>query len=171
MEAPVMGNSEVLSVHIPLSDVAQTEGGLQIDLDKLIQEVDWALREPGMTVLIHGGPGLNQKQLIEQLTAPSARVRSFPVHSFDELNVEAQHAGFVAFIEQIADRRAPVHFALCGVSEALRVLVAMHESCYNFDAKQTTDSQRQDADQKNLYLISERLFWDMFNEPTFARSL
>lgn len=57
-----MGNSEVFSVHIPLSDVAQPEHKPQIDLDTLIQEVELASRQPGVTVLIHGDHGLNQKQ-------------------------------------------------------------------------------------------------------------
>jgi hypothetical protein len=175
-----MANSETLSVHLPLADIAQPKREPQIDLDKLIPELDWALREPGATVLVHGDLAL---YLTEKLAAKSGRVRSSIIHAFDELNVEAQHAGFEAFIRQIADRRAPVHFVLCGVSEALRELVAAHESCYNFGASQTTEPcgisesdfadqprKAQDADQKNLYLISERLFWDMFNDPTFAGS-
>ncbi|HZW95135.1 MAG TPA: hypothetical protein VFF64_19455 [Candidatus Eremiobacteraceae bacterium] len=180
----MIANSEVVSVHFAPSHVSQPEHEPQIDLDKLVQDVDWALRRPGMTVLIHGDIGLNQKHLVERLEAQSGRVRSFVIHSFDELNMEAQRAGFVAFIKQIEDRRAPIHLVLCSVSEALRELVAMHESCYNFEERESTDPRiipeadftddvwkGQDADQSNVYLVSEGLLWDMFNDPTFARSL
>ena len=98
--------------------------------------------------------------------------------------MEAQRAGFVAFIKQIEDRRAPIHLVLCSVSEALRELVAMHESCYDFEDREITDPctipeadftddvrKVQDPDQSNVYLVSEGLLWDMFNDPTFARSL
>ncbi|MGB2602246.1 MAG: hypothetical protein WBC78_01535 [Candidatus Sulfotelmatobacter sp.] len=180
----MIANAEVVSVHFVPSHVSQPEHEPQIDFEKLVQEVDWALRRPGMTVLIHGDIGLNQKYLIEQLVAQCGRVRSFVIHSFDELNMEAQRASFIAFIKQIEDRRAPIHLVLCSVSEALRALVATHESCYNFEDRAITDPRtileadftndvckRQDVDQSNVYLVSEGLLWDMFNDPTFARSL
>jgi hypothetical protein len=133
-----MKNSEAVSVKFPSSHVSLPEREPPIDLDKLVQEVDWALRRPGMTVLMYGDIRLNQKHFIERLAAQSGRVRSFVIHSFDELNMEAQRAGFFAFINQIEDRRGPIHLVLCGVSQALLELVAMHESCYNFDDRNIT---------------------------------
>lgn len=107
------------------------------------------------------------------------------IDEFDEITGEAERARFADFIKQIEDQRLPIRFVLCGVSESVKKLLGAHESCYgcienlelplNTDAKfeviETSPEGPIKALPHYVHLVSEKLFWEMFNDPTFARSL
>jgi hypothetical protein len=105
------------------------------------------------------------------------------IDEFDEITSKAEPARFADFIEQIGDQHLPIRFVLCGVSESLKKLLGAHESCYSSsdvtqptpdtrfkDTKTTSDGLNHDVPHY-VHLVSERLFWEMFNDPTFARSI
>lgn len=105
------------------------------------------------------------------------------IDEFDEITSDAERTRFADFIKQIGDRQLPVRFVLCGVSESLKKLLGAHESCYsNTDFTRPIPDTRievieatsPDLSQRlphYVHLVSERLFWEMFNDPTFARSI
>lgn len=105
------------------------------------------------------------------------------IDEFDEIRSEAERSHFADFITQIEDRRLPIRFVLCGVSESVKTLLGADESCYstadfarprpdaNVGKIKTTQQGASHALPHYAHLVSERLFWEMFNDPTFARSL
>ena len=105
------------------------------------------------------------------------------IDEFDEITSKAEPGRFADFIQQIGDQHLPIRFVLCGVSESLKKLLGAHESCYNSsdvtqptpdtrfkDTKTTREGLNHDLPHY-VHLLSERLFWEMFNDPTFARSI
>ena len=86
---------------------------------------------------------------------------------FDEIKSDAERTQFAEFIKQIGGRNLPIRFVLCGVSEAVKKVFGAHESCYG-----NPDVAQPNSDAKHyVHFVSERLFWEMFNDPTFARSI
>jgi hypothetical protein len=107
------------------------------------------------------------------------------IDEFDHVADGEERARFANFVKQISERRVPVHFVLCGVSEALKALLSAHESSYCFDdvspagrgndvtlesISSTAEALRQSTPHY-VHLLSEELFWEMLDEPTFARNL
>ncbi len=133
---------------------------------------------PGSTLMLRSGDGLDDKT-------------TFVIDEFDETANDAERARFADFINQIAERDLPVRFVLCGVSEALKKLLGAHESSYDSadlmrpgtkcEALEANMRRPGDAPPYNspphtvaphyVHLLSERLFWEMYSDPTFARSL
>ena len=105
------------------------------------------------------------------------------IDEFDEITSEAERTRFADFIRQIGDRNLPLRFVLCGVSESVKKLLGAHESCYStadfawpspdakFEVVDTTRQGLSHSSPRYVHVVSERLFWEMFNDPTFARSL
>jgi hypothetical protein len=102
------------------------------------------------------------------------------VDEFDEIANERDRGNFAKFVEQIADRRVPIHFVLSDVSQNLKELLGVHESSYSYAesalpaSEKSVVSKLKDASERTphyVHLVSEQLFWEMLNEPTFARSL
>jgi hypothetical protein len=107
------------------------------------------------------------------------------VDEFDRATTELQRSRLADFLKQIAEHRIPIRFVLCGVSELLRDVLSVHESSYTY--LEDTHSPSLDAhgifaiasaqqhlksgEKHYVHLISEKLFWELFNDPTFARSL
>jgi hypothetical protein len=105
------------------------------------------------------------------------------IDQFDEITSEAERTRFADFIQQIGDRNLPLRFVLCGVSESVKTLLKAHESCYSttdftwpsregkVEVVETTRQRLSHGSPHYAHLMPERLFWEMFNDPTFARSL
>lgn len=105
------------------------------------------------------------------------------VDEFDHVATEEERARFAEFVQQLTERRVPIRFMLCQVSETLKELLAAHESSYCFvedsalcgsGRKSCSVDRQPDVSAQAphyVHLISEDLFWEMVNEPTFARSL
>jgi hypothetical protein len=105
------------------------------------------------------------------------------IDEFDEITSEAERTRFADFIRQIGDRNLPLRFVLCGVSESVKKLLGAHESCYSsadftrpspdakFEVVGTTRQGLSHGSPHYVHLMPERLFREMFNDPTFARSV
>ena len=108
------------------------------------------------------------------------------VDEFDRITTDAERNRLAGFIQNIGQWRVPIRFVLCGVSDSLKKLLGAHESSYQCtDQKDRTfangharleviDSVTESFEEKTphyVHLVSEELFWDMFSDPTFARSL
>jgi hypothetical protein len=157
-----------------------------------LREIEDALEAPGRTIFLYGDrtAGDTLAQILAAHRSPCNgrnEKTAFVIDEFDELANEVERARFVDFIDQIGERKLPIRFVLCGVSEALTKLLRSHESCYDSidftwqgsGAKTEDEAEPLEAPGRRLgqhsphhvHLLSERLFWEMFNDPTFARSL
>ena len=114
--------------------------------------------------------------------APNQCQTPLVIDEFDAITSEAVRTRFADFIKEIGDRRSPLRFVLCGVSESVRKLLGAHESCYSTDCARPNPDARIEVIESttpgashglphHVHLVSERLFWEMFNDPTFARSI
>ena len=106
------------------------------------------------------------------------------IDEFDDVTTEEEQKRFANFVQQLAEQRTPLHFVLCGVSESVRELLKAHESSYDFAPgdqnlqanvsayiSSTRDRAFDTAAPHHVYVLSEKLFWEMFSDPTFARSI
>ncbi len=106
------------------------------------------------------------------------------IDEFDDVTTEEEQKRFANFVQQLAEQRTPLHFVLCGVSESVRELLKAHESSYDFAPgdqnlqanvsayiSSTRDRAFDTAVPHHVYVLSEKLFWEMFSDPTFARSI
>ncbi|MFZ3266218.1 MAG: hypothetical protein WA172_19585 [Terriglobales bacterium] len=159
--------------------------------DPPLREIEDALEAPGTTIFLYGGhaPGDSLAQVLAAHRLPDDKAASdqpvpapLVIDEFDEITSEAERTRFADFIKEIGNRHSPLHFVLCGVSESVRKLLGAHESCYSTDfAQPSPDARIEVIDSTTpgashglphyVHLVSERLFWEMFNDPTFARSL
>jgi hypothetical protein len=155
--------------------------------DPQVREIERALGAPGRTVFIYGefgkGKGKNSPaQIVAALQSSNQTPGNCAVviEQFDQIASEMERTRFAAFIKQTSDRSIPIRFFGCGVSEAVKKLLGAHESCYLMEDMQP--SSPADASLKirealepgsphYVYLLSEKLFWEMFSDPTFAGSL
>ncbi len=153
-----------------------------------LREIEDALDAPGKTIFLYGGraAGNTLAQILAAHRSPCngrTEKTAFVIDEFDELTNELERAHFADFIDWIGDRSLPIRFVLCGVSEALRKLLGSHESCYDSidftrqgsgDKTESLEAPSQGLGQHSpryVHLLSERLFWEMFSDPTFAHSL
>ncbi len=157
--------------------------------DPQVREIEDALEAPGRTIFLYGDrtPGntlaqvLAAHRLSDNKPAGESVRTPLVIDEFEAITSEAVRTRFADFIKEIGDRNLPLHFVLCGVSESVRKLLGAHESCYSTDCAlpnpdariEVIKSTTQDAHglPHHVHLVSERLFWEMFNDPTFARSL
>ncbi len=159
--------------------------------DPQVREIEDALEAPGTTIFLYGdhAPGNTLAQVLAAHRPPDDKSASdkplkasLVIDEFDEITSDAERSRFTDFIKEIGDRRSPPHFVLCGVSGSVRKLLGAHESCYSTDCARSNPDGRieviematKDASHglpHRVHLVSERLFWEMFNDPTFARSL
>lgn len=165
--------------------------------DPQVREIEQELDAPGRTVFIYGDHEVGRVSLAQAVAAHQAAIMrarndgearkgdaSFVIDQFDEITSDEERARFADFITQIADRRAPVRFVFCAVSESVKRLLGAHESCYsentevsrpsrdlNFEIIDRPAEALKTKGPHCVHLVSENLFWEMFNDPTFARSL
>lgn len=157
--------------------------------DREFREIEQALETPGTTIFIHGdlaqgrmpqGDAIDRTYFCERQGEPDF----FVIDEFDEITTETEHQDFASFVRQIAEERTPIRFVLCGVSEPVRELLGAHESIYDylvtgqplsteaaFSAADRRDQAIESGLPHHIYILSEKLFWEMFEDPTFARSL
>jgi Cdc6-like AAA superfamily ATPase len=108
------------------------------------------------------------------------------IDEFDQVTSDTERARFADFIKQLSDLRLPIRFIFCGVSESLKELLGSHESRYRSTENREPSQVRGDTSFEvvdssaetlkvthphYVHLLPEELFWDMFNDPTFARSI
>ena len=108
------------------------------------------------------------------------------IDEFDEITAAADRPRFADFIKQIEERSLPIRFVLCGVSDSVKKLLGAHESSYHcvedmdlprmrpeakFEVIETSTESLGKGSPHYVHLVSEKLFWEMFSDPTFARSL
>jgi len=173
--------------------------------DPQVQEIEEALDAPGRTVFIFGDvaggktPRLPGEPVGADTIGPNAPFSLVlkagegrkedtvvVIDEFDETTAEADRTRFAEFIKQIEERRLPIRFVLCGVSESVKKLLGAHESSYHcledmdltrtspdarFEIIETSPKGLSKGSPHYVHLVSEKLFWEMFNDPTFARSL
>jgi hypothetical protein len=155
--------------------------------DPKCEEIEQALRSSVRTIFIIGNLGEGKKSLAQIVAAQQASDRNLMVFDeFDQITSDSERIRFAEFVKQISDRRVPMRFVLCGVSELLRELFRAHESSYfysdNLDFQRTDENacleniekledSRKATVPHQVHMVSEELFWEMFNDPTFARSL
>src|ERR1700732_3234979 len=114
---------------------------------------------------------------------------------FDRIANEGERTHFADFIKQIGDQQVPIRFVFCGVSDSMQKLLGAHGSCYRYlegvelqrlswearfeiidnpaNALGVTVDDRprmriaaiSDGFPHYIHLISEKLFWQMFNDP------
>jgi hypothetical protein len=114
---------------------------------------------------------------------------------FDRIASDTERTRFADFIKQIGDQQIPVLFIFCGVADSLQKLLGGHESCFRYlegvelqrlswearfeitnnaaNALGVTVDERprlriaaiSDGFPHYIHLISEKLFWHMFNDP------
>jgi hypothetical protein len=117
------------------------------------------------------------------------------IDEFDRITSDVERSHFADFIKQIGDRRIPIQFVFCGVSETMQRLLGSHGSCYrylegielrglSYDARYEIIDAAAKAlgvivDDRPRYRIAaisdgfphyvhrmcEQLFWQMFNDP------
>jgi hypothetical protein len=106
------------------------------------------------------------------------------VEEFDQITDESQRSRFAHFVRAVAERRVPISFVLCGVSPSLKELLSPHESAYDYAAQPPRFARNgksviagvvgtgpESRLPHCVHLISENLFWEMYNDPTFARAV
>jgi hypothetical protein len=54
------------------------------------------------------------------------------IDEFDRIVNDVERVHFADFIKQVGDRRIPVRFVFCGVSESMQKLLGAHGSCYRY---------------------------------------
>jgi hypothetical protein len=114
---------------------------------------------------------------------------------FDRITSEVERTHFADFIKQIGDQQVPIRFVFCGVSDSMQKLLGAHESCYRYlegvelqrlswearfeiienaanalgvivdDRPRHRIAAISDGFPHYVHLISEKLFWQMFNDP------
>lgn len=183
-----------MAAHFPLIELAHT---LQQHLtflaplqkqdqpDVRFQEIEQALTMSETTVFIYGEAGKVRRLPVigTYLCDRPGETDLLIVDEFDEVRTEGEQKRFAAFIQQLTEQQIPTHFMLCGVSESVRELLKPHESSYDYAQHDQsleanvpacisrTRDQAYDADTAHhVYFLSEKLFWEMFSDPTFARS-
>jgi hypothetical protein len=153
--------------------------------DSQVREIERALHTPGRTVFIYGEFGNSKNppaQIIAALQSSNQSPRNCAVviEQFDQIATEIERTHFANFIKQASDRSIPVRFFGCGVSQAVKNLLGAHESCYLIedmppsppaDAVLKVSEALEPGTPHYVYLLSEKLFWEMFSDPTFAGSL
>ena len=103
----------------------------------------------------------------------------FLIDEFNTVTTDEERRRFADFVHHLSD--LTIHVILCGVSESLEELLQAHESRYRYvdDFVGIPDlgmlSAKLEALGKkaphHVNVVSEELFWEMFNDPAFARSL
>jgi hypothetical protein len=153
--------------------------------DPQVREIEQALDAPGITVFIYGEFGRGKQspaQIIAAFQSPNQAPgnRAVVIEQFDQIATEIERTRFATFIKQTSDRSIPVRFFGCGVSQAVKNLLGAHESCYLIedmqpsppaDAVLKVSEALEPGTLHYVYLLSEKLFWEMFSDPTFAGSL
>lgn len=177
---PLTEFARVLQQHLtcpaPLQKRDQTETSFQ--------EIEQALATSETTVFICGEQGRPaQLQVIDGLLCdPSGETDFLILDAFEDAGTEAEQRRIANFAQQLAEQRAPVRLVLFGVSESVRELLKPHESCYdcvlNGQTLQTNASDCISSKKGRLtgiraphhvYVLSEKIFWEMLSDPTFAR--
>jgi len=107
------------------------------------------------------------------------------IDEFDRVRTGEERKRFQNLLQEISERRSPVRFVLCGVSNSLYDLMRAHESCYEErsvipefseiarqpGAEPQDCANVQSASPHYVHIVPESLFCEMLNEPTFARNL
>jgi len=118
------------------------------------------------------------------------------IDEFDRITRDAERTRFADFIKQIGDQRISIRFIFCGVAESLEKLLGAHESSYRYiegvelprlswDARWEIIDRAAEALKVKVgshprfriaaisdgfphyvHLVCEKLFWEMFNDPT-----
>lgn len=178
--------ARVLHKHLTCPAPFRAQGDFEADMQ--FREVEQALETPGTTIFIHGEFGREKiphaGAVQGSYTCDREGQSDFVViEEFDEIATEAEQTRFASFVKQISEQRTPTHFVLCGVSEPVREILGAHESLYDYvDAEETCSTNpgsvakmsKQSVETRlphHVYVLSEKLFWEMFEDPTFARSL
>lgn len=179
--------AQLLHKHLTCASPLHTQSRIEADTEFL--EIEQALESPGTTIFIHGDlvPGrmpradlINSSYVYDRNGTDDFIV----IDEFDKVTNQVEQRRFANFIGQIAEQRTPIHFVLCRVSEAVREILGAHESCYANSKPERPESTHAVPSVSNItahavqtdlphhmYVLSERLFWEMFEDPTFARSL
>ena len=153
--------------------------------DPQVCEIERALGAPGTTVFIYGEFGKGKDSPAEIIAALQSSNQapgncSVVIEQFDQIASEMERTRFATFIKQTTDRSIPTRFFGCGVSQAVKKLLGAHESCYLMedmqpsppaDASLKISEALEPGSPHYVYLLSEKLFWEMFSDPTFAGSL
>ncbi len=153
--------------------------------DPQVREIERALHAPGRTVFIYGEFGNSKNppaQIIAALQSSNQSPRNCAVviEQFDQITSEIDRTHFANFIKQASDRSIPIRYFGCGVSQAVKDVLGAHESCYSMqdmqpptpgDAALKVCEALAPGTPHRIYLLSEKLFWEMFSDPTFAGSL
>ena len=192
-------------LHSLLSPLASNTSQQALFSDAQIQEIEEALDAPGRTIFIFGdvaegktprlpgGPAAadtKRRNAAFSLVLKAGHGRKedtlVVIDEFDETTAEEDRSRFAEFIRLIEERRLPIRFVLCGVSESVKKLLGAHESSYHcledMDLTRTGPAARFEiigvspeslgnGSPHYVHLVSEKLVWEMFNDPTFARSL
>ena len=178
--------ARILHKHLTCPTPLQTQNRLKADA--VFREVEQALETPGTTIFIHGDFDRGKTPHADVIDGTYLCDRQgesdfLVIDEFDEIATEREQRRFANFVEQIAEQRTLIRFVLCGVSEPVRELLGAHESLYDYadtegpftcppssganEREQALEASRQ----HHVYVLSEKLFWEMFEDPTFARSL
>ena len=126
-----------------------------------------------LTVVVHHSAMFGKRQPEDGTLA---------VEEFDQITDETQRSRFANFVLAIAEKRVPISFVLCEVSVSLKELLSAHESAYDYaeppprfarNAKSMVTGVVGAGSRppRHVHLISENLFWEMYNDPTFARAV
>jgi hypothetical protein len=178
--------ARVLHKHLTCSAPIRAQGDFKADAE--FREVEQALERPGTTIFIHGQSqgNFSRADVIEGSYVCDRQGQSdfVVIDEFDEIATEAEQRRFAGFVKRIAEQRTPTRFVLCGVSDPVREILGAHESLYDYveaeetgamDPKSSVAKPSKPAFEARVphyvYVISEKLFWEMFEDPTFARSL
>ena len=192
--------AEILhSLIVPSTPVQSEEHSFRNDLQ--VREIEQELDAPGRTIFVYGdlrgGSRLLAKTAgaIEPNTALTLVLKAAEggkedavvvIDRFDKLTSDGERTRFADLIRQIEDGQIPIRFVFCGVSESVKNLLGDHESCYHYPEDtdlprvsrkggfEIIDKTREGPGARVTHyvdLVSEELFWEMFNDPTFAGSL
>ncbi len=118
----------------------------------------------------------------------SPRNENIPVliDEFDQVTSDEERRRFENLLREISERRSPIRFVLCGVSNSLHELLRAHESCYEYSGSPMPALSKpagpvlpigadrgviESAAPHYAHIVPESLFCEMLNEPTFARNL
>ena len=181
----------VLSPTAPIESQEHIFGG-----DPAVREIEDALETAGIAVFIYGDHEVGKASLAQAIEAhqaagahllkPGGSKKYTPVliDEFDAITNNGERIRFADFIRQIDEGSTPVLFVFCNVSDSLKKLLGAHESSYleninrpppssdvSFEIIDRAEEAIKTLPPHCVYLLSENLFWEMFNDPTFARSL
>jgi|SRR5579872_1170963 len=157
-------------------------------LDPQVRAIEHGSEAPGTTLFVYGD--LRSSEIVpakvvaaaHQVPADASDDSALVIHDFDEITTPEERARFASFVKEIEDQADPVRFVFCGVSESVKKLLGAHESCYFFEENQVSavkkdalriseekPTKKREVRPHHVHLVSEKLFWEMFNDPTFAR--